>query len=243
MASAKRLLKERANVARNPIPYVTFQEEDDDDDDSMTDATSGLNEWRFVLVLNPAHDSLDDAAQIGKAADSPYCRPPPASGKKSSIISSVTRAAKSSKKYSNDKAGGGTAGQSSSHGGGGNNAAYFAFQLDFPPTYPFKPPTITVLSQTYHPNVKKDTGAMCDHVLTGDGWGPTLNVRKICARLRKFLCEPDPDHPLEGDLAQLLVEKPGEYAGAAWRHAAEHATRGRADAAMVAGKQRKRSER
>lgn len=234
MASSKRLLKERANVARNPIPYVTFRD-DDDDDDSMTDApSSGLSEWRFVLVLDPAHDSLGDASEIGRAADSPYCAPPPSSsGKRSSFVSSVTRAAKSSKKSSNDKAGGGGG---PSRGG----PAYFAFSLDFPPNYPFKPPAITALGGAHHhPNVKRDTGALCDDVLTGDGWGPTLNVRKICARLRKFLCDPDPDHPLEGDLAQLLVEKPAEYASAAHRHAAEHCTRGKAEAAMAAGRKKK----
>mmetsp|Transcript_40972 Transcript_40972/g.85962 ORF Transcript_40972/g.85962 Transcript_40972/m.85962 type:complete len:235 (-) Transcript_40972:229-933(-) len=234
MASTKRLLKERANVARKPIPYITFQGDDDDDDTSMTDASSGLNEWRFVLVLNPIHDSLDDASEIGKASDSPYCNPPPSSGKKTSILSGVTRAAKSSKKSSNDKAGGGGPG-SSSNGG----PAHFAFQLDFPANYPFKPPTITVLSNAYHPNIKKDTGEICDNVLTGDGWGPTLNVRKICARLRKFLCEPDPEHPLESDIAQLLVEKPAEYASAAFKHAAEHATRSRAETAMANGKRKK----
>mmetsp|Transcript_26165 Transcript_26165/g.44606 ORF Transcript_26165/g.44606 Transcript_26165/m.44606 type:complete len:232 (+) Transcript_26165:83-778(+) len=231
MASAKRLLKERANVARNPIPYVTFQ--DDADDDSMTDASSDMNEWRFILTLDPAHDSLDEAAQIGKAADSPYCHPPPSSGKKNGgLLSGVTRAAKSSKKSSNDKAGGGP---SSTTGG----PVYFAFQLDFPPTYPFKPPTITVLSSSYHPNIKKDTGEICDNVLTGDGWGPTINIRKLCARLRKFLCDPDPQHPLEEYIAQLLMEKPGEYASAAFKHAAEFATRSKAVEAMAKGKQKK----
>jgi ubiquitin-protein ligase len=109
--------------------------------------------------------------------------------------------------------------------------------LDFPPNYPFKPPVISVLGPTYHPNIKKTTGEMCDAVLTGDGWGPTLNVRKMCMRLRKFLCEPDPDHPLEGDIAQLFVEKPGEYAEIAYKHALEHATRAKAMDAMARGKQ------
>lgn len=230
MASTKRLLKERSKIARDPIPYVAFH--DDEDDEKMSDdASSDINEWRFVLALDPAHDSLDDASEIGKAADSPYCYPPPSSsGKKSGgLLSGVTRAAKSSKKSSND-----TGGQSSSGG-----PAYFAFQLDFPPNYPFKPPTITVLSNSYHPNINKATGAMCDSVLTGDGWGPTLNIRKICMRLRKFLCDPDPDHPLESDVAQLLMDKPGDYAAAAFKHASEFATRGKAEDAMAKGKQKK----
>jgi len=28
-----------------------------------------------------------------------------------------------------------------------------------------------VLGSNYHPNIKQDTGAMCDEILTGDGWG------------------------------------------------------------------------
>lgn len=250
MASTKRLLKERAKLARDPIPYVSFHDEDDnDDDEAMTDA-AGINEWRFVLALDPAHDSLDEASEIGRAADSPYCRPPPSlassssssssSGKKSGgILSGVARAAKSSKKSSGDMANSSSstsAKTSSSSSSGDPRPAYFAFQLDFPPNYPFKPPTITVLGVTHHPNVKKDSGAMCDHVLTGDGWGPTLNVKKICMRLRKFLCEPDPGHPLEAYMAQMLVEKPGDYAIAAHKHAVEHATRAKAEEAMARGK-------
>ena len=236
MAAVKRLLKERAKIARDPIPYVTFQ--DDEDDEKMSDdAPSDINQWRFVLALDPAHDSLEDASEIGKAADSPYCNPPSSSsssskGKSGGLLSGVTRAAKVSKKSSNDE------GQQSSSSGG--RPAYFAFQLDFPPNYPFKPPTITVLSPSYHPNINRETGAMCDSVLTGEGWGPTLNVRKICARLRKFLCDPDPDHPLESDLAQLLVEKPAEYATAAYKHASDHATQAKAAEAMARGKTAKK---
>eukprot|EP00578_Thalassiosira_sp_NH16_P011152 CAMPEP_0181108424 /NCGR_PEP_ID=MMETSP1071-20121207/17623_1 /TAXON_ID=35127 /ORGANISM="Thalassiosira sp., Strain NH16" /LENGTH=240 /DNA_ID=CAMNT_0023192027 /DNA_START=17 /DNA_END=739 /DNA_ORIENTATION=+ len=240
MAAVKRLLKERAKIARDPIPYVTFQG-DDDDEKMSDDAVCDINQWRFVLALDPAHDSLDDASEIGKAADSPYCRSPSSSSssgksKSGGLLSGVTRAAKSSKKSSNDTGG---QQQSSSHSASGGRTVYFAFQMDFPPNYPFKPPTITVLSNTYHPNVKKTTGEMCDSVLTGDGWGPTLNVRKICMRLRKFLCDPDPDHPLEGEMAQLLMEKPGEYGAAAFKHAAEYGTRVRAEEAMARGKQKK----
>jgi len=147
MASTKRLLKERAGVARTPIPYVTFEE--DEDDDAMSDASADISTWKFVLALDPAHDTLGEASEIGKAADSPYCRPPPSTAKKSGgILSGVARAKKSK---SNDES-----------SNSDTNIAYFAFQLDFPPNYPFKPPTITVLGTTYHPNVKQDTGAMCD---------------------------------------------------------------------------------
>jgi len=60
-------------------------------------------------------------------------------------------------------------------------------------------------------------------------------VRKVCARLRKFLCEPDPDHPLESDIAQELVEKSKEYKKKAWEGAREFLTRERAMKDMVKG--------
>ena len=247
MASTKRLLKERANIARKPIPYVTFH--DEDNDDTMVDSSAtAINEWRFILALDPEHDSLDGGTdgEMGKAAESPYCTPPASSAASSSsakklggLLSGVTRAAKSSKKSSNDMATGTNGDGGSNSDGGAGAAVYFAFQLDFPDTYPFKAPKITVLSKTYHPNIKQDTGEICDAILTGEEWGPTLNVRKICARLRKFLSEPDPSHPLESDIAQLLMEKPGEYGSAAFKHAAEHATRGKAQEAMAKGSQKK----
>ncbi|KAL3807449.1 hypothetical protein ACHAXA_006838 [Cyclostephanos tholiformis] len=261
MASTKRLLKERASIARDPIPYVTFHDDDDDGDERMSDSSSSstdINRWRFVLALDPNHDVLGDAVEIGVAANSPYCNIPaslPSSSSSSSssrggavgvLLASVTRATKVSRKSTSSEVaagGGGGGGQSSSSSSSSSSSegrsAYFAFQLDFPPNYPFKPPVITVLGPTYHPNIKQTTGEMCDSVLTGEGWGPTLNVRKICMRLRKFLCEPDPDHPLEDDIARLLVEQPGEYAKIAHKHALENATMAKAMDAMARGKQAK----
>ena len=52
-----------------------------------------------------------------------------------------------------------------------------------------------------------------------------------------IVCDPDPDHPLEGDIAQELVEKPDEYAEKAFKHAQEHATKAKANDAMAKGKQ------
>lgn len=60
-------------------------------------------------------------------------------------------------------------------------------------------------------------------------------MRKVCARLRKFLCEPDPDHPLESDIAQELVEKSEDYKKKAWEGARECLTRDRAMRDMAKG--------
>jgi len=89
-----------------------------------------------------------------------------------------------------------------------------------------------VLSKSYHPNINAKTGEICDAILTGEGWGPTLNVRKVCARLRKFLCDPDPDHPLESEIAQKLVDKPSDYASAAYKFSSENLNKSAAFTAM-----------
>jgi ubiquitin-protein ligase len=236
MASTKRLLKERAQLARDPIPYITFEEDDDGEDDADMGGgdNSGISEWKFVLELNPIHDDLDEAGAIGRATDSPYCNASSStsslvsasagtggvSQKKGGILSRATRSSKSN----NDTTSVTTAATSapSSSSSSTVQSAYVAFKLEFPPNYPFKPPTITVLSKSYHPNINTKTGEICDAILTGEGWGPTLNVRKVCARLRKFLCDPDPDHPLESEIAQKLVDKPSEYASAAYKFSSEN---------------------
>lgn len=242
MASTKRLLKERAQLARNPVPYITFQEDDEDDDADMGGGdtnSSGIFEWKFILELNPTHDDLEDADTIGRAADSPYCTVPAAAAATSAGASSgspkkggiLSRATRSSKANNNNSDASETTADSSSTTST-SQSAHVAFQLKFPPNYPFKPPSITVLTKSYHPNINTKTGEICDAVLTGEGWGPTLNVRKVCARLRKFLCDPDPDHPLESEIAQKLVDKPKDYANAAFMFATANLTKKAAFAAM-----------
>ncbi len=62
-----------------------------------------------------------------------------------------------------------------------------------------------------------------------------MYVKYVCDCANSYV--PDPDHPLESDIAQVLVEKPEEYATLAYKHAVEFATRGKAEDAMARGKQ------
>ncbi|KAL3798148.1 hypothetical protein HJC23_005709 [Cyclotella cryptica] len=223
MAATKRLAKERVSIERDPIPYVTLVDDDGDD--------GNILQWKIVLELSPSHDSLDEPSVIGKASESPYCNPPsetPSKEKSRGLLAGVARAAKASASKSSSSDAGAASSISRPAG-----PAYFAFKFEFPANYPFKPPLITVLSKSYHPNIKASTGEICDSMLTGEGWGPTLNVKKVCAQLRKFLCDPDPDHPLESEIAQTLVDKPNEYAKTAFKHAGDHCTREKATKAIV----------
>ena len=62
-------------------------------------------------------------------------------------------------------------------------------------------------------------------------------ISHLCPLISWAVCDPDPDHPLEGDIAQELVEKPDEYVEKAFKHAQEHATKAKADDARAKGKQ------
>ena len=57
-------------------------------------------------------------------------------------------------------------------------------------------------TKIYHPNIKLDSGEICADVIANN-WAPTLNVRYVLNAIKAMLVEPNPDSPLEADIAQL----------------------------------------
>jgi ubiquitin-conjugating enzyme E2 D/E len=88
----------------------------------------------------------------------------------------------------------------------------FNLEFKFPDNYPFKPPDVIFKTKVYHPSIKQDSGEICADILKND-WKPTLNIKWILTMLRQMLKEPSgTDSPLEPEIAQLLQEKPHEFA-------------------------------
>eukprot|EP01083_Nonionella_stella_P064100 166778_1 len=85
----------------------------------------------------------------------------------------------------------------------------FDLSFEFPATYPFKPPIIRFTTKIYHPNINKE-GEICAAVLYEE-WGPTLNVEHCISVLLNMMKEPNPDSPLDEEIAKLLREKPKEF--------------------------------
>ena len=98
----------------------------------------------------------------------------------------------------------------------------FLLGLEFPETYPFKPPKILFKTRIYHPNVKTDSGEICSDLIYSD-WGPTLNVKHCLDTLVGILKEPNPDSPLEETIAAQFREKPKEFEKVALKWTKEHA--------------------
>ncbi|EPQ58417.1 hypothetical protein GLOTRDRAFT_137137 [Gloeophyllum trabeum ATCC 11539] len=83
----------------------------------------------------------------------------------------------------------------------------FRFKVVIPPTFPFKPPTVTFLTKVYHPGIN-DEGHICVPILR-DEWKPAITMSTVLSVVQEKLNNPSPDDPFEPDVAaQLKNEKP-----------------------------------
>ena len=97
----------------------------------------------------------------------------------------------------------------------------FVLRLTFPKQYPFKQPALVFRTKVYHPSVLQETGEVCGAVL--GNWGPTLNAEHCLITVHSLLQSPQPDHPLEESIAQLLAKKPKEFEKNAKKYTKEYA--------------------
>ena len=61
------------------------------------------------------------------------------------------------------------------------------------------PPKVRFLTKLYHPNVDK-LGRICLDILK-DKWSPALQIRTVLLSIQALLSAPNPDDPLDNDIA------------------------------------------
>lgn len=86
----------------------------------------------------------------------------------------------------------------------------FELKITFPTDYPHKPPTVIFVTRIYHPNVKRDSGTICLDLLK-DAWKPNTKMNDIFMNIAALLSAPNPDHPLEAEIATQYKENLAEY--------------------------------
>ncbi len=80
--------------------------------------------------------------------------------------------------------------------------AKYTFNFSVPNMYPHEAPKVECMTKIYHPNIDL-TGKVCLNILRHD-WKPVLDVNAVIYGLILLFEEPNPDDPLEKEIAELF---------------------------------------
>ena len=85
----------------------------------------------------------------------------------------------------------------------------FKMNIYIPDSYPFRPPKIRFATQVFHPNINK-RGEICLDLLK-DKWSAALCLSTIVMAIQSLLDQPNPNDPLEPEIAELMRSSPEEF--------------------------------
>jgi ubiquitin-protein ligase len=95
---------------------------------------------------------------------------------------------------------------------GSNGTPYeggkFRLEFSFPNNYPFKAPTVKILTQIYHPNIKGID--ICLDILK-ENWKPSYTLNKILETISYLLKNPNCNDPLSPDASKTYLNDKAEF--------------------------------
>ncbi|KAL4991897.1 ubiquitin-conjugating enzyme/RWD-like protein [Aspergillus falconensis] len=80
----------------------------------------------------------------------------------------------------------------------------WSLSIQIPPNYPLSPPKIHFTTKISHPNISFTTGEICLTLLTTEHWSPVYTLSSTLTAIHQLLTDPQPDSPLNVDVAALL---------------------------------------
>mmetsp|Transcript_47228 Transcript_47228/g.96209 ORF Transcript_47228/g.96209 Transcript_47228/m.96209 type:complete len:155 (+) Transcript_47228:98-562(+) len=84
----------------------------------------------------------------------------------------------------------------------------FKLELFLPQGYPMEAPKVRFLTKVYHPNVD-GVGRICLDILK-DKWSPALQIRTVLLSIQCLLSAPNPDDPLDNNVAKMWTDNEAE---------------------------------
>ncbi|KAK0453660.1 ubiquitin-conjugating enzyme/RWD-like protein [Armillaria borealis] len=105
--------------------------------------------------------------------------------------------------------------------------------VELPDQYPFKSPSIGFMNKIFHPNIDELPGAgLSVSDVINQTWSPMFDMINIFeVFLPQLLRYPNPNDPLNGEAAALLMRHPKEYEAKVKEYVQRFATKEAADAA------------
>ena len=88
----------------------------------------------------------------------------------------------------------------------------FFIDISFPTDYPFNPPKCLFTTPIYHPNICNDCRQLCCTMdILKNKWSPEITISKVLLSVLSLLSNPNPDHPLFPEAANLYEKDYAKY--------------------------------